>query len=200
MCLYLVVHENALFFKQRFHQLICGNLSLLINMFIYLNWWFGVCALDSWESSYERECYLGVPRSNPNPIKQNPWVDEHCRAFFSPICLSIVVFRMWPSTVCVFFPLSIFWTATPPAKKKHKKTRCFCRWIGGRSHTLNARKTTTAKPWTSGGQLFESTRNIGGFGIIYRLRPTWRIIPFSKWLVAMVNKSPNLGLFPFQMA
>ena len=30
--------------------------------------------------------------------------------------------------------------------------------------------------------------------------PTWRIIPFSKWLITMVSKSPNLGLFPFQMA
>ena len=28
----------------------------------------------------------------------------------------------------------------------------------------------------------------------------WRIIPFSKWLIKLVNKSPKLGLVPFQMA
>ena len=27
---------------------------------------------------------------------------------------------------------------------------------------------------------------------------TWRIIPFSKWLVTMVSKSPNWGYFPYK--
>ena len=29
---------------------------------------------------------------------------------------------------------------------------------------------------------------------------TWRIIPFSKWLVIMVSKSPNWGYSPSKMA
>ena len=27
---------------------------------------------------------------------------------------------------------------------------------------------------------------------------TWRIIPFSKWLIAMVSKSPNWGCSPYK--
>ena len=29
--------------------------------------------------------------------------------------------------------------------------------------------------------------------------PTWRIIPVSKWLITMVNKSPNWGCSPYKL-